>query len=685
MSNITELIKNIRNAVFGKDVRESIASAIEQTYEDASENGNANMEVTQARGSFDTLKKRLDNSDNVKADKQEIQNEATSRLTKDNDLQTQINVEKSRIDNLSELDQGSTTGDAELQDIRVGANGVIFNNAGSAVRNQINNINNDIKNSNIYDINSSIISYEQKTSTGTAETSSNNRIVSNYIFGKKGTRITVPYNYKINILYYYTNSLNSFYDSLGQWISDTTVILEKDTCFKILVAKTNDGNISVSEGNLIKTMIITDTLYRKVIKNKNYMTEMKTLYENLSNELFTISESELTPIITNSQGYWKNDFQLYYNWNRLQDIYNATINKKYIINSTDFDFGFTQGNNSPFTTVYGIAFLNENQECIGGITMDDINENEDLSFIISNKDIKYFTICKSNTNQNAKAYIVVTEPKYIKRNKLLNGVKFSILGDSISTFNGYLPSDDNNYDGASYASHYPKAQANITSVDNTWWMKLANKSGLTLLQNASWSGSFTNGNSSDNNSAYAGCSNRRISDLAKNGTNPDIIICYIGINDFLDSHNEELGNWGWNETYHHFDGHSAIPSDGNIATFSEAYALMLAKIMQTYPNAEVYCCTLLESNMTAVDTQDSTKFPVMNSKGYTLTMWNDTIKNIAKCLGANIINLHECGINYWNVDSYTWDLTHPNDAGTTLMSEKIYSDIISQTKLINAD
>ena len=56
MVNITQLISNIRKAVFGKDVRESIASAIEQTYEDATKDGNANMEVVDARNGFNTLK-----------------------------------------------------------------------------------------------------------------------------------------------------------------------------------------------------------------------------------------------------------------------------------------------------------------------------------------------------------------------------------------------------------------------------------------------------------------------------------------------------------------------------------------------------------------------------------------------------------------------------------------------------
>ena len=91
MSNITELIKNIRNSIYGKDVRESIAGAIEQCYEDASKNGNANMEVTEARGTFSTLNNRLNNSDIVKADKNELKNEKEERKNSDNQLQTQIN------------------------------------------------------------------------------------------------------------------------------------------------------------------------------------------------------------------------------------------------------------------------------------------------------------------------------------------------------------------------------------------------------------------------------------------------------------------------------------------------------------------------------------------------------------------------------------------------------------------
>lgn len=71
MGNIAEYLRTLRTAVFGKDVRESIAQSIEQTYEDATRSGNANMEVSDARGYYSSLKNRLD------GDK--------------NDLQTQIN------------------------------------------------------------------------------------------------------------------------------------------------------------------------------------------------------------------------------------------------------------------------------------------------------------------------------------------------------------------------------------------------------------------------------------------------------------------------------------------------------------------------------------------------------------------------------------------------------------------
>lgn len=57
---------------------------------------------------------------------------------------TELQIQKARMDSFTSLTQGSTTGDAELRDIRIGANGKTYANAGASVREQFKNIENKI-------------------------------------------------------------------------------------------------------------------------------------------------------------------------------------------------------------------------------------------------------------------------------------------------------------------------------------------------------------------------------------------------------------------------------------------------------------------------------------------------------------------------------------------------------------
>ena len=66
----------------------------------------------------------------------ELNGTVSNQNLKINDIQGQQTVLSNRMDTFTSLPSGSTTGDAELKDIRVGANGITYNTAGDAVRGQ---------------------------------------------------------------------------------------------------------------------------------------------------------------------------------------------------------------------------------------------------------------------------------------------------------------------------------------------------------------------------------------------------------------------------------------------------------------------------------------------------------------------------------------------------------------------
>jgi hypothetical protein len=121
MAGIDKYLDIIKKGVFGRDVRKAIHDGIEQVYEDATFDGNTNMEVAKARGNANTLSDRLQGIDGDLAN-------SFSDIQKNN----------SRIDNLI-ANAGNGSVPSELTDIRIGADGNTYVSAGQAIRNQFTN------------------------------------------------------------------------------------------------------------------------------------------------------------------------------------------------------------------------------------------------------------------------------------------------------------------------------------------------------------------------------------------------------------------------------------------------------------------------------------------------------------------------------------------------------------------
>ena len=214
----------------------------------------------------------------------------------------------------------------------------------------------------------------------------------------------------------------------------------------------------------------------------------------------------------------------------------------------------------------------------------------------------------------------------------------SIIGDSISTYEGYNPQG--------YAVHYTARETErngLASVGDTWWMKVIGALDGVLLVNGSYSGSLVSGDAFP-----AAASKERITDLKdSNGSSPDFILGYIGINDFL----------------------SGIP----VGTFSTAYAKMLSGLREMYPAAKIICATLVRAYCDGVARWH---FPEEKG-GVSLNDYNDAIRKACSEEGAITADIALSGLIYETLDGI-----HPTRNGHEKLAEA-WLESISDVKLTN--
>ena len=145
----------------------------------------------------------------------------------------------------------------------------------------------------------------------------------------------------------------------------------------------------------------------------------------------------------------------------------------------------------------------------------------------------------------------------------------SILGDSYSTFKGYIPKD--------YSTWYPNDEQGIDSVKQTWWHLLCESIGLKLVTNSSYNGStICNTGYGGENSAYSSFVTRLETDLGKEKKDSDFLIIFGATNDFwAGSPIGEIKYQDWTEE--------------NLKQFAPAFAYMMHYAKQWNKTSKIYC------------------------------------------------------------------------------------------------
>lgn len=249
------------------------------------------------------------------------------------------------------------------------------------------------------------------------------------------------------------------------------------------------------------------------------------------------------------------------------------------------------------------------------------------------------------------------EEKDIDISDILKDKTLSILGDSISTYEGWIPDE--------YAVFFPM-NGEVEDVDDTWWKLFMDDAGMQFCANSSSSGSTCVGDSLSIDDPKFACSNYRIDDLiGKGGAYPDVIIVYMGTNDCLT--NVPIG-----------ENDGTLPvEEGVIENFSDAYTLILDKLESQYPMSQIYCCTLTQIGSWGSGDKPFVTFE--NSKGLTSEDYSRQIETIASNRGLTTIDLYNCGITENNMYKYVTDGVHLNTEGMKLVCDSVESAIISSS------
>ena len=237
-----------------------------------------------------------------------------------------------------------------------------------------------------------------------------------------------------------------------------------------------------------------------------------------------------------------------------------------------------------------------------------------------------------------------------------NGKVISILGDSISTFAGYIPVADGF--NLEHLARYPQDNL-LTDVNETWWMQVINALGAELGINDSWRGATVSGaapvttGTTGENAAMGNLT--RIQNLGANGT-PDVIMFYGGTNDL--AHVSKVGT---------FDA-AAAPTEVDLTTkkwdnLADAYVQTILRLRHFYPNATV---------IAMLPTYTESYYSVDK-----LAQANAVLVQICNYYDVACVDLRDCGISTADLP----DGIHPDANGMDYITEAVLAALLNDVEM----
>lgn len=555
----------------------------------------------------------------------------------DTSIKNDIQAQKTRIDTLTTLKEGSTTGDAELIDGRTGADGVTYTNIGDAIRTQCGNLNTllDVK----------------------YEPISNNCIDDSKFVGKNFDSI---FGHNGNKKFKLAKKLTSNQIKGYIELEDGTT---PSTAFQIYLTSSVEGiqgveDIQLSIGG---TLVVSDDfdkfdtisvdcwqIYDKNIKTffignyadeyDNYKTQPKSkALENVDSKISNIPPEQCT-FFTKVDNLLKNV--------NLQKGYGINPNhgmpdKLTGIERTTTDFMELRDDcKSTYCNINGyIYYYDVNKKYLQSISPQNLETPAGIVALPqSDTKIKYIRYTFVTEDDAAlSSYWITDQGKPYENDKL------------------YIPKDkieDMSKTESWYKDKKICAYGDSVTEQNKWQSFVSSYFNCSFYNKGVGGTTVTQINSSTNHMS----GDTRIETIP---TDSDVVLVFGGHNDWSNA-SINMGD---------------IKTDAlsESTSFKSAFALMLKKIQTRCPNAKIITMTPVGGRTEEASVNQDKQFYI---RDLCMTDFANAVKEISAYYGIPCIDINaNSGINTLNHTTYIADVIHPNVEGGKLIANEVINGL----------
>ncbi len=266
------------------------------------------------------------------------------------------------------------------------------------------------------------------------------------------------------------------------------------------------------------------------------------------------------------------------------------------------------------------------------------------------------------------------------------GKYLSIIGDSISSYDGVCNDGKANTTIAKNDDYYPTYAANVNDPSLMYWGKVIKDLEMNTCVINGWSASSAMGRNGQPNMLERATQLHRDGGTPDNPADdiaPDVILIYFGINDLNGGSPNDttlvgllnkakndsaarktaVDNW-FKGVAEKADKSGSTKKGEAYENFEQVYALSLRAIKEKYPNAEIYCITYQESNHN-------------NTSRSKLAKFTQSVSAIAEYFGATVVDQSKDEITETNCHAYAADNSslHPNPKGHAVMAKSIITEM----------